>query len=197
MFGPLYFLLLSLYLILCTVFLACFCFICTFFFCPFTSDKTDLESTHSSNMSSGQHTHNSLEKQVIPPDALYSSNEKIVKNSNAGYISYEAVFNDSKVSRKKSMENLAIIWWFLRLFFDRELSHSLYSRSWKKKLNLVMVSTLSIVTQPTWWYWNDLKVKYCTSFGTFCTVWKTWCVFCMVYLFSWLFSRKEWILIFI
>merc|ERR1711994_413827 len=52
------------------------------------SDKTDLESTHSSNMSGHIH-HNSLsEKQVIPPDALYScSNEKIMKNSNAGYIS--------------------------------------------------------------------------------------------------------------
>ena len=40
------------------------------------------------------------EKQIIPPDALYSSNEKMmnIKNSSAGYISYEAVFNDSKVS---------------------------------------------------------------------------------------------------
>ena len=50
---------------------------------------------------------------MIPPDALYScSNEKIMKNSNAGYISYEAVFNDSKVRHKvhKSMENLDIIW---------------------------------------------------------------------------------------
>ena len=81
------------------------------FFCPFISDKTDLESTHSSNMSGHIH-HNSLEKQVIPPDALYScSNEKIMKNSNAGYISYEAVFNDSKVRQvHKSMENLDIIW---------------------------------------------------------------------------------------
>merc|ERR1719219_2368431 len=54
-------------------------------------------------MSSGHHTHNSLEKQVIPPDALYSSNEKIVKNSNAGYISYEAVFNDSKESLRPDL----------------------------------------------------------------------------------------------
>ena len=58
------------------------------FFVRFNSDKTDLESTHSSNASSGIDKH-----QVIPPDALYS-----MKNSNAGYISYEAVFNDSKVS---------------------------------------------------------------------------------------------------
>ena len=59
----------------------------------------------------GHHLQHSLEKQVIPPDALYSSNEKIMKNSNAGYISYEAVFNDSKVRKvNKSMENLAIIW---------------------------------------------------------------------------------------
>ena len=36
--------------------------------------------------------------QVIPPDALYS-----MKNSNAGYISYEAVFNDSKVSSEKNV----------------------------------------------------------------------------------------------
>ena len=57
-------------------------------FVRFNSDKTDLESTHSSNASSGIDKH-----QVIPPDALYS-----MKNSNAGYISYEAVFNDSKVS---------------------------------------------------------------------------------------------------
>lgn len=64
------------------------------FFRPFISDKTDLESTHSSNMSGLP------EKQIIPPDALYSSNEKMmnIKNSSAGYISYEAVFNDSKVS---------------------------------------------------------------------------------------------------
>jgi len=68
------------------------------------SDKTDLESTHSSNMSGHIH-HNSLsEKQVIPPDALYScSNEKIMKNSNAGYISYEAVFNDSKESLRPDL----------------------------------------------------------------------------------------------
>ena len=83
------------------------------FFCPFTSDKTDMESTHSahsSNMSGGHH-HHSLEKQVIPPDALYASNEKIMMKNNQGYISYEAVFNDSKVRKvNKSMENLAIIW---------------------------------------------------------------------------------------
>lgn len=63
------------------------------------SDKTDMESTHSahsSNMSGGHH-HHSLEKQVIPPDALYASNEKIMMKNNQGYISYEAVFNDSKL----------------------------------------------------------------------------------------------------
>ena len=68
-------------------------------------------SAHSSNMSGGHH-HHSLEKQVIPPDALYASNEKIMMKNNQGYISYEAVFNDSKVRKvNKSMENLAIIWW--------------------------------------------------------------------------------------
>lgn len=78
-------------------------------FCPLFSDKTDLESTHSSNMS-GLH-----EKQVIPPDALYASNEKMLMKNNTGYISYEAVFNDSKVSKNStvkygSMENMLIIW---------------------------------------------------------------------------------------
>jgi len=62
------------------------------------SDKTDLESTHSSNMSTANHH----EKQVIPPDALYSTNEKMIKN-NAGYISYEAVFNDSKESLRPDL----------------------------------------------------------------------------------------------
>ncbi len=51
-----------------------------------------------------------LEKQVIPPDALYTSNEKMMK-SNAGYISYEHVFNDSKVRKAhRSMEKIDIIW---------------------------------------------------------------------------------------
>merc|ERR1719510_6599 len=65
------------------------------------SDKTDLESTHSSNMSGLP------EKQIIPPDALYSSNEKMmnIKNSSAGYISYEAVFNDSKESLRPDLVN--------------------------------------------------------------------------------------------
>ena len=75
-----------------TLHLACYvfllCCLLFMFFVRFNSDKTDLESTHSSNASSGIDKH-----QVIPPDALYS-----MKNSNAGYISYEAVFNDSKVS---------------------------------------------------------------------------------------------------
>ena len=62
-----------------------------FFFRPFISDKTDLESTHSSNMSGLP------EKQIIPPDALYTSNEKMMNMKNSGYISYEHVFNDSKV----------------------------------------------------------------------------------------------------
>ena len=62
-----------------------------YFFRPFISDKTDLESTHSSNMSGLP------EKQIIPPDALYTSNEKMMNMKNSGYISYEHVFNDSKV----------------------------------------------------------------------------------------------------
>ena len=39
------------------------------------------------------------EKQIIPPDALYTSNEKMMNMKNSGYISYEHVFNDSKVSK--------------------------------------------------------------------------------------------------
>ena len=73
------------------------------------SEKTDLESTHSSNVS-GYH---SAEKQyniqqhqsVIPPDALYTTNEKIVMTQNPSphpynnqQFGYEADFNDSKVS---------------------------------------------------------------------------------------------------
>jgi hypothetical protein len=52
-----------------------------------------MESTHSSSLS-GHHG----ERQIIPPDALYNSTEKMMNMKNAGYISYEAVFNDSKVS---------------------------------------------------------------------------------------------------
>ena len=73
------------------------------------SEKTDLESTHSSNVS-GYH---SAEKQyniqqhqsVIPTDALYTTNEKIVMTQNPSphpynnqQFGYEADFNDSKVS---------------------------------------------------------------------------------------------------
>ena len=72
------------------------------------SEKTDLESTHSSNVS-GYH---SAEKQyniqphqsVIPPDALYTTNEKTVMTHNPSpqpynnqQFGYEADFNDSKV----------------------------------------------------------------------------------------------------
>ena len=75
------------------------------------SEKTDLESTHSSNVS-GYH---SAEKQyniqqhqsVIPPDALYTTNEKTVMTHNPSpqpynnqQFGYEADFNDSKVRFK-------------------------------------------------------------------------------------------------
>ena len=89
-------LLLLFFFVLLLLFFRYICFDGTIlFFRPFISDKTDLESTHSSNMSGLV-----PEKQIIPPDALYCSNEKMmnIKNSSAGYISYEAVFNDSKVS---------------------------------------------------------------------------------------------------
>ena len=73
------------------------------------SEKTDLESTHSSNVSG---YHQEVEKQysiqhqsVIPPDALYTTNEKIVMTQNPSphpynnhqQFAYEADFNDSKV----------------------------------------------------------------------------------------------------
>ena len=86
------------------------------------SEKTDLESTHSSNVS-GYH---SAEKQysiqqhqsVIPPDALYTTNEKNVMTHNPSpqpynnqQFGYEADFNDSKVS----FDN--IIGWLYEYFF--------------------------------------------------------------------------------
>ena len=85
---------------LCVLFYICFDGTILFFFRPFISDKTDLESTHSSNMSGLP------EKQIIPPDALYTSNEKMMNMKNSGYISYEHVFNDSKVRTLSFMSGL-------------------------------------------------------------------------------------------
>ena len=73
------------------------------------SEKTDLESTHSSNVSgyqvSAEKQYNIQHQSVIPPDALYTTNEKIVMTQNPSphpynnqQFAYEADFNDSKVN---------------------------------------------------------------------------------------------------
>ena len=56
------------------------------------SDRTDVESTHSSNISA----HRDKMHAIIPPDALYGSVEKRPKFA---YVD-AADFNDSKVSSK-------------------------------------------------------------------------------------------------
>ncbi len=85
------------------------------------SDKTDVDSTHSSSCLShhgsvytGDHVKNGsdlstkkIEHLVIPPDALYGQQQQLQQQQQqqqqyhhqqpSSYISYEAVFNDSKV----------------------------------------------------------------------------------------------------
>ena len=72
------------------------------------SDKTDVESTHSSNVSGYRHGNNGyMEKTaVIPPDALYATTTKKLQNRNSFYhpqqqspssYGYDPSFNDSKV----------------------------------------------------------------------------------------------------
>ena len=79
------------------------------------SDKTDVESTHSSNISGYRHGNNGyIEKTaVIPPDALYATTTKKLPNRNSFYAppmntmhpqqqspssyAYDPSFNDSKV----------------------------------------------------------------------------------------------------
>lgn len=79
------------------------------FFLSNCSEKTDLESTHSSNVSGGyqlgEKQYNIQHQSVIPPDALYTTNEKIVMTQNPSphpytnqQFAYEADFNDSKVN---------------------------------------------------------------------------------------------------
>ena len=60
----------------------------------FFSDRTDVESTHSSNMSA----HRDKMHAIIPPDALYGSVEKRPKFA---YVD-AADFNDSKVRKMVS-----------------------------------------------------------------------------------------------
>ena len=57
---------------------------------PCYSDKTDVESTHSSNLSA----HRDKMHAIIPPDALYGTVEK---QNKFAYVD-AADFNDSKVS---------------------------------------------------------------------------------------------------
>ena len=79
------------------------------------SDKTDVDSTHSSSCLShhgsvytGEHIIKNtgelptkkVENLVIPPDALYGQQQQQQQQHHqpSSYISYEAVFNDSKVN---------------------------------------------------------------------------------------------------
>ncbi len=69
------------------------------------SDRTDVESTHSSNISA----HRDKMHAIIPPDALYGSVEKRPKFA---YVD-AADFNDSKVSssRCKILLVLVAVFW--------------------------------------------------------------------------------------
>ena len=79
------------------------------------------------------------EKQIIPPDALYSSNEKIMNMRNSGYISYEAVFNDSKVSYIiYILESLFIRYYIGKGFLKISLFKSLMKKNTKEHYNCSM-----------------------------------------------------------
>ena len=91
---------------------SCFVIYFSLYFTNFLSnysEKTDLESTHSSNVSGGyqleEKNYTIRHQSVIPPDALYTTNEKIVMTQNPSprpynnqQFAYEADFNDSKVT---------------------------------------------------------------------------------------------------
>ena len=77
----------------------------TFFFVFSSSDKTDVESTHSSNLSA--HRDNKMHA-IIPPDALYGTVEKKLPSNRFAYID-TADFNDSKVSFIFSCISIIII----------------------------------------------------------------------------------------
>ena len=76
---------------------------------PYFSDKTDIESTHSSNLSGypekGLHGEKNLVGSAIPPDALYATSEKHrlyqhqqqQRQQQQHLYIHDAVFNDSKV----------------------------------------------------------------------------------------------------
>ena len=76
------------------------------------SEKTEIESTHSSNVSGYPPTekqYNIQHQSVIPPDALYTTSEKMVMTQNPSphpynnqQFAYEADFNDSKVNPRTS-----------------------------------------------------------------------------------------------
>ena len=86
--------------------------------CHNNSEKTDIESTHSSNVSGyppsiekQQQPYNQQQSAIIPPDALYTTaNEKMMHmtqnpsphpfNNQQQQFGYEADFNDSKVTLK-------------------------------------------------------------------------------------------------
>merc|ERR1711992_464400 len=62
------------------------------------SDKTDVESTHSSNLSAQRDKMHA----IIPPDALYGTVEKKLPSNRFAYID-TADFNDSKESLKPDL----------------------------------------------------------------------------------------------
>ena len=62
-------------------------------FSIFFSDKTDVESTHSSNLSAQRDKMHA----IIPPDALYGTVDKKLPSNRFAYVD-TADFNDSKVS---------------------------------------------------------------------------------------------------
>ena len=64
---------------------------------PFCSDRTDVESTHSSNLSGFPEKNHQNHPQSIPPDALYATSEKMVNKNNSYISANDALFNDSKV----------------------------------------------------------------------------------------------------
>ena len=76
-----------------------------FLFVFSSSDKTDVESTHSSNLSA--HRDNKMHA-IIPPDALYGTVEKKLPSNRFAYID-TADFNDSKVSFIFSCISIIII----------------------------------------------------------------------------------------
>lgn len=79
------------------------------------SEKTDVESTHSSNLSNFQHhqQHQASSSStggsvVIPPDALYAATSEVKKKKQTQQNQQnEALFNESKVRKRKQVTTTA------------------------------------------------------------------------------------------